>query len=82
MSPVPPTPPSAPHQYPPHPSQCSLLESRLSEQLWLHVDVAGNVVALGLVALGGTCRGHHVPDGDLELFNTSVTLGQPLPAAT
>ncbi|XP_071657116.1 ER membrane protein complex subunit 10 [Patagioenas fasciata] len=60
---------------------CALLESRLSDQLSLHLDVAGNVVALGLVALG-TCRGAEVGDADLELFNSSVALRQPLPAAT
>ncbi|XP_064499650.1 ER membrane protein complex subunit 10 [Pseudopipra pipra] len=61
---------------------CALLESRLSDQLTLHVDVAGNVVALGVVALPGTCRGTEVEDVELELFNTSVALRQPLPAAT
>ncbi|XP_069738843.1 LOW QUALITY PROTEIN: ER membrane protein complex subunit 10 [Phaenicophaeus curvirostris] len=61
---------------------CSLLESRLSELLTLHVDVAGNVVALGLVAVPGTCRGLQVDDADLDTFNTSVALRQPLPAAT
>ncbi|XP_053858297.1 ER membrane protein complex subunit 10 [Vidua macroura] len=61
---------------------CALLESHLSDQLSLHLDVAGHVVALGLVAAPGTCRGSQVEDGHLELFNTSVALRQPLPAAT
>uniref|UniRef100_A0A674HGT7 ER membrane protein complex subunit 10 n=1 Tax=Taeniopygia guttata TaxID=59729 RepID=A0A674HGT7_TAEGU len=61
---------------------CALLESHLSDQLSLHLDVAGHVVALGVVAAPGTCRGSAVPDGHLELFNTSVALRQPLPAAT
>ncbi|XP_068033830.1 ER membrane protein complex subunit 10-like [Anomalospiza imberbis] len=61
---------------------CALLESHLSDQLSLHLDVAGHVVALGVVAAPGTCRGSQVEDGHLELFNTSVALRQPLPAAT
>ncbi|XP_035167136.1 ER membrane protein complex subunit 10, partial [Oxyura jamaicensis] len=59
---------------------CALLESHLSDQLSVHLDVAGHLVALGAVALG-TCRGSEVEDVDLELFNTSVVLRQPLPAA-
>ncbi|NXV55990.1 EMC10 protein, partial [Molothrus ater] len=61
---------------------CALLESHLSDQLSLHLDVAGHVVALGVVAAPGTCRGTWVEDEHLELFNTSVALRQPLPAAT
>ncbi len=60
-------------------SQCALVESRLSDEITIHLDQANNVLGISIQPLLGSCDMIDVETSSLNYFNTTVSLSTTVP---
>ncbi|XP_072047595.1 ER membrane protein complex subunit 10-like [Amphiura filiformis] len=58
---------------------CTLVESRLSDEITIHLDQANNVLGISIVPLEGSCHMEDVETSSLNYFNTTVSLSTTVP---